>query len=179
MKRVLFTVLMLMGLCFSVSAQREEIFYFMDSKGQQQMVRDFIDRNALTYRFDGDSEDDCIMEMRNYKKKGNTETFDIYVKQGFDKGKKRGQITIVTDPDLVVTKGGELDLSKQTAIVKDGSDTKKHFFLTGKQYNKFRGRRGGDGEEGMNPVEKAKAKGKDLLSKGKNLFKKKNKKDKE
>jgi hypothetical protein len=28
-------------------------------------------------------------------------------------------------------------------------------------------------------VEKAKAKGKDLLSKGKNLFKKKNKKDKE
>ena len=175
MKRVLFTVLMLMGLCFSVSAQREEIFYFMDSKGQQQMVRDFIDRNALTYRFDGDSEDDCIMEMRNYKKKGNTETFDIYVKQGFDKGKKRGHITIVTDPDLVVTKGGELDLSKQTAIIKDGSDTKKLFFLTGKQYNKFRGRRGGDVEEGMNPVEKAKAKGKDLLSKGKNLFKKKNK----
>jgi hypothetical protein len=31
----------------------------------------------------------------------------------------------------------------------------------------------------MNPVEKAKAKGKDLLSKGKDLFKKKNKKDKE
>ena len=179
MKRVLFTVLMLMGLCFSVSAQREEIFYFMDSKGQQQMVRDFIDRNALTYRFDGDSEDDCIMEMRNYKKKGNTETFDIYVKQGYQMGKKRGQITIVTDPDLVVTKGGELDLSKQTAIIKDGSDTKKLFFLTGKQYNKFRGRRGGDGEEGMNPVEKAKAKGKDLLGKGKNLFKKKNKKDKE
>ena len=178
MKRVLFTVLMLMGLCFSVSAQREEIFYFMDSKGQQQMVRDFIDRNALTYRFDGDSEDDCIMEMRNYKKKGNTETFDIYVKQGYQMGKKRGHITIVTDPDLVVTKGGELDLSKQTAIVKDGSDTKKLFFLTGEQYNKFHGKRG-DGEESMNPVEKAKARGKDLLNKGKNLFKKKNKKNKE
>ena len=39
MKRVLFTVLMLMGLCFSVSAQREEIFYFMDSKGQQQQEK--------------------------------------------------------------------------------------------------------------------------------------------
>ena len=93
-------------------------------------------------------------------------------------GKKRGHITIVTDPDLVVTKGGELDLSKQTAIVKDGSDTKKLFFLTGEQYNKFHGKRG-DGEESMNPVEKAKARGKDLLNKGKNLFKKKNKKNKE
>ena len=94
-------------------------------------------------------------------------------------GKKRGHIPIVTDPDLVVTKGGDLDLYKQTAIVKDGSDTKKLFFLPGEQYNKLHGKRGGDGEEGMNPVEKAKAKGKDLLSKGKNLFKKKNKKDKE
>jgi hypothetical protein len=59
-----------------------------------------------------------------------------------------------------------------------GSDTKKLFFLTGEQYNKFHGNRGG-GEETMNPVEKAKAKGKDLLNKGKNLFKKKNKKNKE
>ena len=43
-----------------------------------QQIRDFIDRKAMIYRFDGDSEEDCTMEMRNYKKNGNTETFEIY-----------------------------------------------------------------------------------------------------
>jgi hypothetical protein len=45
--------------------------------------------------------------------------------------------------------------------------------MTTKQYNKFYGR--GGGSESSNPVEKAKEKGKDLLNKGKNLFKKKKK----
>jgi hypothetical protein len=43
--------------------------------------------------------------------------------------------------------------------------------LTEKQYNKLYGR--GGGSESLNPVDKAKAKGKDLLNKGKNLLKKK------
>ena len=171
MKRVLFTVLMLIGLCLSASAQKEEIFYYMDSKGTQFAIRDFIDRKAMIYRFDGDSENDCIMEMKNYKKNGNTETFDIYVKQGSEKGKKRGSITIVTDPNLDI-KAKELDLSKQTATIKDGGQTRKCYFLTGKQYDKLNGKRGGSGES-LNPVDKAKEKGKDLLNKGKNLFKKK------
>lgn len=173
MMRVLFTAMMLIGLCLSVSAQEEEIFYYMDSKGQKQMVRDFIDRKAMIYRFDGDSEDDCTMEMRNYKKNGNTETFDIHAKFGYEKGKKMGFITIVTDPDLVVAKGKELDLSKQTATIKDEYQTRKLYFLTGKQYDKLHGKRGDGGDESLNPVDKAKAKGKDLLNKGKNLFKKK------
>lgn len=175
MKRVLFTAMMLIGLCLSVSAQEEELFYFMDTKGQQHFMRDFIDRKAMIYRFDGDSENDCIMEMKNYKKNGNTETFDIYVKNGYEKGKKRGSITIVTDPNLDI-KAKELDLSKQTATIKDGGQTRKLYFLTGKQYDKLNGKRGGgdnDGLEGGNAIDKAKAKGKDLLNKGKNLFKKK------
>ena len=170
MKKALFTVLMFMGLVLSASAQEEELFYYRDSKGTEFMIRDFIDRKAMIYRFDGDSEDDCTMEMRNYKKNGNTETFDLYVKGGYEKGKKRGSGTIVTDPDLVVAKG-KVDMSKQKATIKSDGYTYKYFFLTEKQYNKFYGR--GGGGESSNPVEKAKEKGKDLLNKGKNLFKKK------
>ena len=173
MKRVLFTVMMLIGLCLSASAQEEELHYYLDAKGETWMMRDFIDRKAMIYRFDGDSENDCIMEMRNYKKNGNTETFDIYVKNGYEKGKKRGSITIVTDPDLDM-KAKELDLSKQTATIKDGGQTRKCYFLTGKQYDKLNGNRGGGGDlEGGNAIDKAKDKGKALLNKGKNLFKKK------
>ena len=174
MKRALFSILMFVGLALSVSAQEEGVFYFMDAKGTQFCVRDFIDRKAMVYRFDGDSEDECTMEMKNYKKNGNTETFDIYAKAGYEKGKKRGSITITTDPNLVVEKGKELDLSKQKATVKDGTSTKNLYFLTEKQYNEFHGK-SGDGAGSMNPVDKAKGKAKDLLNKGKGLFKKKNK----
>ena len=98
MKRTLLSILMLVGLVLSVSAQEEELFYYTDSKGTNFAIRDFIDRKAMTYRFDGDSEDECTMDMKNYKKNGNTETFDIYAKFGYEKGKKKGSITITTDP---------------------------------------------------------------------------------
>ena len=171
MKRVLFTAMMLISLCLSATAQKEGLYYFMDAKGEQSAGREFIDRKDLVYIFAGDSEDDCTMEMRNYKKNGNTETFDLYVKGGYEKGKKRGSGTIVTDPDLVVAKG-KVDMSKQKATIKSDGSTYKYFFLTEKQYNKFKGR---GGSESLNPVDKAKEKGKDLLNKGKNLFKKKKK----
>ena len=171
MKKVFLTILMFMGLALTAYAQQEEMHYYTDSKGTQWAIRDFINRKDMIYRFDGDSEDDCIMEMRNYKKNGNTETFDIYVKGGYEKGKKRGSITIVTDPDLDI-KAKELDLSNQKVTIKDGSQTYKYYFLTGKQHDKRSGRSGGSGES-FNPVDKAKDKAKDLLNKGKDLIKKK------
>jgi hypothetical protein len=126
----------------------------------------------MTYRFDGDSEDECTMEMKNYKKNGNTETFDIYAKFGYEKGKKKGHITITTDPDLVVAEGN-VDLSKQKVTIKDEYGTKNLYFMTTKQCNKFYGKSGGEGRGSANPVDKAKDKAKDLFNKGKNLFKKK------
>ena len=113
MKRALLSMLMFVGLALSVSAQEEEIHYYADAQGTQWAIRDFIDRKAMIYRFDGDSEDECTMEMRNYKKNGNTETFDIYVKGGYEKGKKRGSITIVTDPNLDINL---IFLSKQLLL---------------------------------------------------------------
>ena len=173
MKRALLSILMFVGLALSVSAQEEELFYYMDAKATDSYMRDFIDRKAMTYRFDGDSEDECTMEMKNYKKNGNTETFDIYAKFGYEKGKKRGSITITTDPNLVVTKDN-VDLSNQKVVIKDGSVTYKYYFLTGKQNDKFRGESSNGGGGGsLNPVDKAKEKGKALLNKGKDLFKKK------
>ena len=168
MKRILFTALMLIDLCLSALA--EGIHYFRGAKGQQSLGREFIDRKSLTYIFVRDSEDDCTMEMRNYKKNGNTETFDLYIKLGSQKSKKRGSGKIVTDPDLVVEKG-KVDMSKQKATIKSDGYTYNYFFLTEKQYNKLYGR--GGGGESLNPVDKAKEKGKDLLNKVKNLFKKK------
>jgi hypothetical protein len=114
------------------------------------------------------------MEMKNYKKNGNTETFDIYAKFGYEKGKKKGHITITTDPDLVVAEGN-VDLSKQKVTIKDEYGTKNLYFMTTKQWNKFYGKSGGGGEGrgSANPVDKAKDKAKDLFNKGKNLFKKK------
>ena len=173
MKRALFTILMFMGLVLSAFAQQEEMHYYTDANGTGWTIRDFIDRKAMIYRFDGDSEDDCTMEMKNYKKNGNTETFDIYAKFGYEKGKKRGSITITTDPNLVVTKDN-VDLSNQKVVIKDGSVTYKYYFLTGKQNDKFRGKSSNGGGGGsLNPVDKAKEKGKALLNKGKDLFKKK------
>ena len=145
------------------------MFYFMDAKATDSYMRDFIDRKGMTYRFDGDSEDECTMEMKNYKKNGNTETFDIYAKFGYQKGKKQGSITITTDPDLEVAKGKDLDLSKQKVVIKNSGQTYKYYFLTGKQHAKFYGKDGGF----SNPVDKAKDKAKDLLNAGKGLFKKK------
>jgi hypothetical protein len=91
-----------------------------------------------------------------------------------NKGKKKGHITITTDPDLVVAEGN-VDLSKQKVTIKDEYGTKNLYFMTTKQCNKFYGKSGGGGEGrgSANPVDKAKDKAKDLFNKGKNLFKKK------
>ena len=173
MKRALLSILMFVGLALSVSAQEEELFYYMDAKATQSFMRDFIDRKAMTYRFDGDSEDECTMDMKNYKKNGNTETFDIYAQFGYEKGKKKGSITMTTDPELVVAKGN-VDLSKQKVTIKNEYGTKNLYYLTGKQWNKYQGKSGGgEGRGSANPVDKAKDKAKDLLNKGKGLIKKK------
>ena len=166
-KRFLLTALMLIGLCLSVSAQKEEIYFFDDVNGKTMPGREFIDRAGKMYYFAGDSKE-CEVEIRNLKQNGNKETFDVYAKYGYEKGKKKGHIILVTDPDLDV-KAKELDLSKQTAAITLDGYTRKLYFMNAKQYNKREGKGGGS----LNPVDRAKEKGKDLLNKGKNLFKKK------
>ena len=174
MKRVLFTAMMLVGICLSASAQKEALYYY-SVEGMSFKIRNWIDRSAMIFYFDSDSEDEATMLMKNYKKNGNKETFDLVVKSGYEKGKKIGSITIVTDPDLKVAPGMSLKTQTVTENVHGYTDTSG--FLTEAQrklYDKMKGNGGSDaGSDGGSVVDKAKDKAKGLLNKGKNLFKKK------
>ena len=81
MKRVLFTAMMLVGICLSASAQKEALYYY-SVEGMSFKIRNWIDRSAMIFYFDSDSEDESTMLMKNYKKNGNKETFDLVVKSG-------------------------------------------------------------------------------------------------
>ena len=177
MKRVLFTAMMLIGLCLSASAQKEALYLF-SVEGMDFEMRNWIDRSKKMFYFDSDS-DEGTMLMKNYKKNGNKETFDLYMK--FDPSIKFASMTIITDPNLKVAPG--MNLKTQTITEKGEGYTKTSGFLTQEQekmYDKVGSKSGGDSAsagsaapEGGNAIDKAKAKGKDLLNKGKNLFKKK------
>ena len=175
MKRVLFTAMMLIGICLSASAQKEAL-YLYSVEGMSFRIRNWIDRSAMIFYFDSDSEEDATMLMKNYKKNGNKETFDLVVKSGYEKGKNIGSITIVTDPNLKIVPG--MNLKTQTVTENVHGYTDKYGFLTEAQrklYDKMRGDGGGldAGSDGGSVVDKAKDKAKGLLNKGKNLFKKK------
>lgn len=172
MKRIFIVTLMFVGLSVSAFAQKEALYYY-NLQTNSFAIRNWIDRSAKMFYFDSDSESDAVMLMKNYKKNGNKETFDVYPKAY--PNQKRGTITLITDPDLKVAK--ELDLSKQTVTESVDGYTQKFGFLTEKQrkmYDKLNGNGGGgSAEENGNVVDKAKDKAKGLLNKGKNLFKKK------
>ena len=171
MKRVLFTAMLLIGLCLSASAQKEALYLF-SVEGMNFEMRNWIDRSKKMFYFDSDSDEGTMM-MKNYKKNGNKETFDLYPK--FDPSTKFASMTIITDPNLQVAPG--MNLKTQTITEKGDGYTKTSGFLTQEQekmYDKVGGNSGsGSTSEEGNVVDKAKAKGKALLNKGKNLFKKK------
>ena len=176
MKKVLFTVAMLMGLCLTAYAQKEPI-YFYTEEGMSFRMRNWIDRSAMIFYYDGDS--DGSMIMKNYRKEGNKETFDLYPND--DPNTKYITMTIITDPDLQIT--SDMNLKTQTVTEKTQDFTTVYGFLTEEQqklYSKMTGGKDGGldvgpdgGSERGNVVDKAKEKGKALLNKGKDLFKKK------
>ena len=172
MKKLLFAVAMLMGLCITAYAQKEPI-YFYTEEGMSFRMRNWIDRSAMIFYYDGDS--DGSMIMKNYKKEGNKETFDLY--PNYDPNTKYITMTIITDPDLQIA--SDMNLKTQNATEKGPDFTTVYGFLTEEQqkaYSKMTGGKddGPDGGlEGGNVVDKAKEKGKALLNKGKDLFKKK------
>lgn len=169
MKRVLLTVVMFMGLCLTAWAQKEPI-YFYTEEGMSFRMRNWIDRSAMIFYYDGDS--DGSMIMKNYKKEGNKETFDLY--PNYDQYTKYITMTIITDPNLQITP--DMNLKTQTATEKGSNFTTVYGFLTEEQqklYSKMTGDSSDDGLVEGNVLDKAKDKGKALLNKGKDLFKKK------
>ena len=55
MKRVLFTAMMLIGLCLSASAQKEALYLF-SVEGMNFEMRNWIDRSKKMFYFDSDSD---------------------------------------------------------------------------------------------------------------------------
>lgn len=164
MKRFFLTTILLVCVMLSMSAKWEYLTaYRMGTTDQVMNYR--IDRDAKMFYFAGDSPEDTDMEMRNYKKNGNTETFDIYAKYG---GKKVGTVVLIIDASL----SGKDDLSKQTITVKSYGRTEKYNVRNEKQAG-IKRHDSDSSDGGGNVVDKAKDKTKDLLNKGKGLFKKK------
>lgn len=157
-----FILSVLLALAISASAKIEFIYAYQYGTDNFYM-RYRIDRDEKMFYFDGDSECDTEMLMKNYKKSGNKETFDIYAKCD---GKKVGSVVLIIDPSLK----GKDDLSSQTMTVKAYGSTQKYNVKNEKQEDS--GSKGSDsGDE--NIVDKAKNKANVLFNKGKNLFKKK------
>ena len=167
MKRVVLSLILILGLSMSLSAKKEAMYAY-DTSLADFCGMYWIDREAQLFYFDSDSEDDATMMMKNYKKNGNKETFDIYQKS--NPSKKVGSVVLVINPELTAKD----DLTSQSLVVKAFGQTYNHGVKTEKQNgNKSKG---GD----MNDVvDKAKEGAKNLFNKGKNLFKKKDKKEAE
>ena len=161
------------GMCMSASAERILLFTLDIESGMSRM-QFWIDREAMFFYYDSDSEDDAKMQIKNYKKNGNKETFDIYQAST---GERWGKVEIIIDPTLEIKKG--MDLTKQTMYLKTKYEDQKFAILHGqKQYEQYYGKSGRGGSDveselsGKNPLDKAKNKAKGLLNKGKKLFKK-------
>ena len=164
MKRIFLSLMLILGLSMSLSAKKEAMYAY-DTSLTNFFGMYWIDRDAQMFYFDSDSEEDATMMIKNYKKNGNKETFDIYPKN--NPSKKLGSVVLVINPELTAKD----DLSSQSLIVKAYGQTYNHGVKTEKQNgNKSKG----GGSESV--VDKAKEGAKDLFNKGKNLFKKKDKK---
>lgn len=167
MKRVVLSLMLILGLSMSLSAKKEAMYAY-DTSLADFCGMYWIDREAQLFYFDSDSEDDATMMMKNYKKNGNKETFDIYQKS--NPSKKVGSVVLVINPELTAKD----DLTSQSLVVKAFGQTYNHGVKTEKQNgNKSTG---GDIND---VVDKAKEGAKNLFNKGKNLFKKKDKKEAE
>lgn len=167
MKRVVLSLMLILGLSMSLSAKKEAMYAY-DTSLADFCGMYWIDREAQLFYFDSDSEDDATMMMKNYKKNGNKETFDIYQKS--NPSKKVGSVVLVINPELTAKD----DLTPQSLVVKAFGQTYNHGVKTEKQNGDKS--KGGDIND---VVDKAKEGAKNLFNKGKNLFKKKDKKDAE
>ena len=171
MKKVLLTALFSFVMLITASAQQQK-YYFIHVVGHEEEILSgwfIIDMEKKQYIPESDSE--VLNEIKNYKKAGDKETFDLYEDGNFinsveiskdEKGFKT--ITHIYKTESGVEKSGPIAYG-----------TKDEWNA---EYEKKYGKKpSGDGEAdenvGESPVGKAKGKVKGLLNKGKNLFKKK------
>lgn len=178
-KFILLLLLISAGVAFSASAKEERLVTFSttdESYGPQY----WIDREAKKFYYDSDSKSDATMLMKNYVKKGNKESFDIYLEM--DPSTKFGHVEITIDPNLKKV----TDKKVQPMSVTDKYSKQKFYVMTEEQEKATFGKSTGTGgspagtsspaDAAKDPkgsiTDKAKDKANGLLKKGKNLFKK-------
>lgn len=136
-------------------AKREKLMaYHIQENGSQgsYACRFWIDREEMKFYFDSDSEDESNMLIKNYKKTGDKETFDVYPEAA--PSTKHCAITLGTADGKNNTIALKYDFGTQTYIVAVGSDDDK---------NAVSGNKSDENESGVKKV----------LNKGLSVFKKK------
>ena len=167
MKKYLFTTLVLLGWTLAAVAQisGNRVWYnaYVDKEHQHYHTHYIMDRKAMEFHFDWDSDNEML--MKNYKKSGNTETFDAYYKE--NPNKLFAHITLVIDSSKPVN-------SNITVKIVEYASNPEHYYLE-EDNSELGGKAGGSPVDvsGGNAKGSVKNGAKNLLNKGKNLFKKK------
>lgn len=120
MKKLIFSVLVFLGFALSASAKIETIYAFGLESGNFA-IKYMIDRDAKKFQFDSDSPDDANMLMKNYKKVGNKETFDLYPE--IDPNTKLFSVELIID----TTQKTVTDLKSQTITIKQNGKVTENF----------------------------------------------------
>ena len=173
MKKYLFTTLVLLSMALTAVAQKRVWYDAYNDKDHKQYFTHYImDRKNMEFHFDWDSDNEMV--IKNYKKNGNTETFDAYHKE--DPKKLFAHITLTTDSDPAKMK-------ITVSIVEYSTRKEEYYIWEGKRESDRLNNNDTPGyNQGGVPTTKqgggsnsVKDGAKNLLNKGKNLFKKKEK----
>ena len=96
MKKLFFSMLYLIALVLPAVAQTADnrVWYdaYRDKECKDYATHYIMDRKAMEFHFDWDSDNEML--IKNYKKNGQTETFDAYYKE--EPGKQFAHIVLVT-----------------------------------------------------------------------------------
>ena len=176
MKKLLFSTLFLLGMTVNAIAQStSSVWYnaFTDKEHKNYFTHYFMDRKNMEFHFDWDSDNEML--IKNYVKKGNTETFDTYYKD--EPSKKFARIVLVIDDK-------NPENSKITINIVEQNAPQENYYIKEKVDEKSDEK--GDIKAPSAPsaneanvdggTKSIKDNAKNLLNKGKNLFKKKDNK---
>ena len=176
MKKLLFSTLFLLGMTVNAIAQStSSVWYnaFTDKEHKNYFTHYFMDRKNMEFHFDWDSDNEML--IKNYVKKGNTETFDTYYKD--EPSKKFARIVLVIDDKNPENSKITINIVEQNApqenyYIKEKVDEKSDE----KGDIKAPSAPSANGANVDGGTKSIKDNAKNLLNKGKNLFKKKDSK---
>ena len=179
MKKLLFYTLFLLGMTVNAIAQStSSVWYnaFTDKEHKNYFTHYFMDRKNMEFHFDWDSDNEML--IKNYVKKGNTETFDTYYKD--EPSKKFARIVLVIDDKNPENSKITINIVEQNApqenyYIKEEGDKKsdEKGDIKAPSAPSAPSANGANVDGGTKSI---KDNAKNLLNKGKNLFKKKNNK---